>query len=160
MADGIVPAENPSGVIYGIIAIGALLAAESGRHETYVDTVASAVIAACLYWLAHAYATVLGRRLLHRELLTAKTLWHALIHDWAIFRGAAVPLAALVIAWAAGAAQETAVTAALWCAVATVVLFELVAGLRSRARPAELALEVGIGLVMGLGILALKILLH
>jgi hypothetical protein len=160
VAAGIVPAQNPSGVVYGIIAIGALLAAESGRHESYLDTVGSALIAACLYWVAHAYATVLGRRLVHREPLTATTLWRALIHDWAIFRGAAVPLAALVIAWAAGATQEAAVTAALWCAVATVVAFELVAGIRSRARPAELALEVGVGLVMGLGILALKILLH
>lgn len=154
------PAENPSGVVYGIIAIGALLAAESGRHETYLDTVGSAVLAACLYWLAHAYATILGRRLVRQEVLTPTTLWHALIHDWAIFRGAAVPLIALVIAWAAGAAQETAVTAALWCAVATVVAFELVAGIRSRAKPAELALEVGVGIAMGLGILALKILLH
>jgi hypothetical protein len=155
-----VPAENPSGVVYGIIAIGALLAAESGRHETYVDTVGSAALAACLYWLAHAYATLLGRRLVHPEVLTATTLWRALIHDWAIFRGAAVPLAALMIAWATGAAQETAVTAALWSAVAAVVAFELAAGIRSRARPAELALEVGVGLVMGVGILALKILLH
>ncbi len=154
------PAENPSGVVYGIIAIGALLAAESGRHETYLDTVGSAAVAACLYWLAHAYATVLGRRLRHREALTITKLWRGLIHDWAIFRGAAVPLAALVIAWAAGAAQETAVTAALWCAVATVIAFELAAGIRSRARPAELALEVGVGVVMGLGILALRILLH
>jgi len=147
-------------VVYGIIAIGALLAAESGRHETYLDTVGSAVIAACLYWIAHAYATVLGRRLVRQEVLTPTTLWRALIHDWAIFRGAGVPLAALVIAWAAGAAQETAVTAALWCAVATVVSFELVAGIRSRAKPAELTLEVGVGIAMGLGILALKILLH
>jgi hypothetical protein len=153
-----VPAD--AGVVYGIVAIGALLAAESGRHETYVDTVGSAALAACLFWLAHAYATLLGRRLIHREVLTPITLWRALTHDWAIFRGAAIPLAALVIAWAAGAAQETAVTAALWCAVATVVAFELVAGIRSRARPAELALEVGVGLVMGLGILALRILLH
>jgi hypothetical protein len=147
-------------VVYGIVAIGALLAAESGRHENYVDTVGSAALATCLYWLAHAYATVLGRRLVHEELLTPMTLWRALVQNWAIFRGAAVPLAALMIAWAAGAAQETAVNVALWCAVATIVMFEITAGIRSRARPAELALEVGVGLVMGLGIITLKILLH
>lgn len=147
-------------MVYGIVAIGALLAAESGRHENYVDTVGSAALATCLYWLAHAYATVLGRRLVHEELLTPMTLWRALVQNWAIFRGAAVPLAALMIAWAAGAAQETAVNVALWCAVATIVMFEITAGIRSRARPAELALEVGVGLVMGLGIITLKILLH
>jgi hypothetical protein len=152
--------DNPSGVIYGIIAIGALLAAESGRHETYLDTVGSAVLAACLYWVAHAYATLLGRRLVGREALTVSMLLRALIHNWAIFRGAAVPLIALLVAWAAGAAQETAVTAALWCAVGAVVVFELLAGIRSRAKVAELALQVGVGAVMGLGILALKVLLH
>jgi hypothetical protein len=156
----LIPSQNPSGVVYGVIAIGALLAAESGRHESYVDTVGSAALAACLYWLAHAYATVLGRRLAHEELLTPLTLLRALMQNWAIFRGAAVPLGALMIAWAAGAAQETAVNVALWCAVATVVTFEITAGVRSRARPAELALQVGVGLVMGLSIIALKILLH
>jgi hypothetical protein len=43
------PAQNPAGVVYGVIAIGALLAAESGRHETYLDTVSSAFIATGLY---------------------------------------------------------------------------------------------------------------
>ena len=154
------PAENPAGVVYGVIAIGALLAAESGRHESYVDTVGSALIAAALYWLAHAYATVLGRRLVTLERLTARALSRALIHDWAIIRGAAIPLLALLIAWAAGAAQETAVTTALWCAVVSVVAFELAAGIRSRATPGELALELGVGMAMGLAILALKVVLH
>jgi hypothetical protein len=156
----VMPGENPSGVIYGVIMIGALLAAESGRHETYLDTVASAVIAAALYWLAHAYATVLGRRLSGREQLTSSSLWRALVHDWALIRGAAIPLVVLLIAWATGAAQQTAVSAALWSAVASLVGFELLAGLRSRASAGELALEVGVGGLMGLGILALRIVLH
>jgi len=156
----VMPGENPSGVVYGVIVIGALLAAESGRHETYLDTVASAVIAASLYWLAHAYATVLGRRLSGRERLTSNSLWRALVHDWALIRGAAIPLLVLLIAWATGAAQQTAVNAALWSAVASLVGFELLAGLRSRASAGELALEVGVGALMGLGILALRIVLH
>ena len=55
-----VPAENPGGAVFGLIAIGALMAAESGLHETYLDTVLSAVIAAGVYWLFHAYTTLLG----------------------------------------------------------------------------------------------------
>ena len=42
----------------------------------------------------------------------------------------------------------------------SLVLFELVAGLRSRASPGELALEVGVGLAMGVAILGLRIVLH
>lgn len=159
-ADWIVPAENPSGVIYGVIVIGALLAAESGRHESYLDTFGSAAIAAGLYWLAHAYASVLGRRLATHERLTAAVLMRALGHDWAMVRGAAIPLLAILLAWGAGAAQETAVNAGLWSAAGSLVVFEILAGLRSRAAPGELVLEVGVGMAMGMGILVLKIVLH
>jgi hypothetical protein len=158
--DWLVPAENPAGAVYGIIAIGALLAAESGSHESYADTIGSAIIAAGIYWLAHAYASLVGRRLTSYERLTARTLSRALVRDWAIVRGAAIPLLALVIAWGAGAAQETAVTAALWTAVGSVIAFELAAGIRSRATPSELALELGVGMSMGVAIIALKVLLH
>jgi hypothetical protein len=159
-ADRIVPAENPSGVVYGIIVIGALLAAESGRHESYLDTVASAAIATALYWFAHAYANVLGRRLTRQERLGVGVLARALARDWAIVQGAALPLATLTIGWIAGAAQQTAVTAALWSTVASLVLLELIAGVRSRASARELALEGCAGAAMGIAILALKIVLH
>jgi hypothetical protein len=146
--------------VYGVIVIGALLAAESGRHESYLDTVVSALIAAALYWLAHAYASVLGRRLAGNERLTAAALVRALGHDWALIRGAAVPLLALLGAGAVGASQEAAVTAGLWSAVASLVVFELVAGIRSRATRSELTVELAVGATMGLAILALRIVLH
>lgn len=154
------PSENPSGAVYGAIVIGALLAAESGRYESYIDTIGSAAIATALYWLAHAYASLLGRRLDTREPLTVATLVDALGHDWALVRGAGVPLLALVGAWAAGASRQTAVTAALWSAVACVVAFELIAGVRSRATHGELLLQVSVGATMGVAILALKVVLH
>lgn len=159
-ADWVVPEKNPTRVVYGIITVGALMAAESGHHESYADAVGSAFIATGLYWLLHAYSSVLGHRLATGERLTASALSHSLTEEWAIVRGAAVPLSALLIAWAAGASQETGVTAALWSAVASLVAFELVAGIRSRATPGELALEVGVGMMMGGAILVLKVLLH
>jgi hypothetical protein len=160
LAKRVVPEENPSGVVYGMIVIGALLAAESGRHETYLDTIASAAIAAALYWFAHAYADVLGHRLAEHERLTAASLADALAHDWAIIRGAALPLVVLAIAWAAGAAQQTAVTAALWSTIVSLVAFELIAGVRAHASPRELVFEGAVGAAMGVAILALKIVLH
>jgi hypothetical protein len=160
LARWVIAAENPSGMVYGVIVIGALLAAESGRKETYVETFGSALIAACLYWLAHAYATVLGRRLSTQEPLTAKALLRALAHDWPLLKGAAIPLVALVVAWATGASQQTAVDVALWSVVASLILFELLAGILSRATRAELALEVGVGVALGLGVLVLQIVLH
>ncbi len=156
----LLPEENPSGAIYGAIVVGALLAAESGRHESYLDAIGSAAIATALYWLAHSYATVLGRRLDAQERLSAAALLRALGHDWALVRGAAVPLLALVACWLGGATQETAVNTALWSTVACLVAFELIAGIRSRATPGELVLETAVGVAMGIAILALKVVLH
>jgi hypothetical protein len=155
-----VPAENPAGAVYGVIAIGALMAAESGHHEAYQDTLGSAIIATGLYWLLHAYSRVLGDRLTAGVRLTARALSGALAREWTVVTGAAIPLSALLLAWATGAARETGVTAALWSAAASVVLFELAAGVRSRATRGELALEVGVGVTMGVAILGLKVLLR
>lgn len=156
LADWLIPAENPSGVVYGVMVIGALLAAESGRRETYLDTVGSAVLAAGVYWLAHAYARVLGQRLAEAERLTLDALVRALGHDWALIRGAAIPLLVLLIAWALGASQGVALSAGVWSAVASLIGLELIAGIRSQATPRELVIEVGVGITMGIAILALK----
>jgi hypothetical protein len=140
--------------------IGGLLAAESGRHESYLDTLLSAAIAAALYWLAHSYAGLLGERLRTRRRLTAAALFRALGHDASLIRGAAIPLLALVIAAVAGASQETAVTVGVWTVVVSLAGFELLAAARSDASAGELVLESCVGIVMGLAILALKIILH
>ena len=140
--------------------IGALLAAENGTHESYAETISSALIAAAIYWLAHAYANALGWRVATRERLTAGVISRELIRDWAIVRGAAIPLFVLVLAWVAGATLETAVSAALWGTVASLIAFELAAGVGAQATRGELALDVCVGALMGLAILALKALLH
>ena len=160
MACRIVPRQNPARVVYGLLTVGALMAAESGHHETYADLIISALITTFLYWLLHAYSAVLGHRLATGEHLTLHALSQGFADEWAIVRGAAIPLLALLIAWLADAGQETGVTVALYSAVASLVAFELVAGIRSRASPRDLAVEVGVGVIMGVAILALRILLH
>jgi hypothetical protein len=140
--------------------MGALLAAESGRRETYAETFASALIAACLYWLAHSYATVLGRRVTTREPLTFRRLTLGLLHDWALVRGASIPLLALLLAWVTGSSQQTAVDVALYTVVASLIAFEVIAGVLTRATRTELVVEVCVGVAMGIGVLALQIVLH
>ena len=69
---------------------------------------------------------------------------------------ASLPLLVVLLGWATGASQHAAINAAVWVAVAGVVAFELAAGVRSRAGPVEIALDVGFGAALGVGILALK----
>ncbi len=159
-AGWIVREQNPAGVVYGTILIGALIAAESGVHDGYPDKVGSTVLALGIYWLAHSYSIVLGRRLSREEHLTAGALARALGHEWSIVRGACIPLLTLLVCWVVGADETTAVNLAVWAAVASLIAFELLAGLRSEATPRELALEGSVGVTMGLAILALKSLAH
>jgi hypothetical protein len=140
--------------------IASLLAAESGLRDSFLDTFASAAIATALYWVAHAYSELLGERLVVGERLSAIALGRALGRDWTIVRGAALPLAVIVIAWVTGASQHTAVTVALWSAVASLVGFELFAGIRAHASARQLALDAGVGAAMGVAVIALKIVLH
>jgi hypothetical protein len=156
----LVPPENPGGVVYGTIVIAAVLAVETGRHETYPEAIAATLLAAAPFWLAHAYATALGRRITRRESLTLASLGRALAYDWAIVRGAALPLLVLVVAWVLGLSLQTALTAAMWSAIAALIVFELIAGMRSQATGPETVLEVAVGVVMALAILALKIVTH
>ena len=159
-ADWLAPPENPSRVVLGVIVTGALLAAESGLHETYLDTFASGVLTAMLYWLAHAYSDVLGRRLHDRHRLTLGELWRSLGHEWAVVRGAAIPLLALLVAALWGKDRETGVTIAIWTAAASIAALELIAALRSHATRGELVVEMVIGVAMGLSVIALKAILH
>jgi hypothetical protein len=89
--------ENPGDAIYGAIAVGALLAAETPRRETYAKTVAAVVITLLLYWLAHSYAELAGERLRSGARLNARGL-----------------LATLLICWIAGTGLSAAVLAAVW----------------------------------------------
>jgi hypothetical protein len=155
-----VPERYPAGVVYGLITVGALLAAESGLKDTYPETVGSTAIAMTLYWFAHAYADVLGLRLAEQRRVSWAELWHTFVQDWSIVRGAGLPLLALLVAWAVGAPQTTAVTAGVWAVVASLIAFELAAGVRSKAKPIELAFDVSAGTTLGLGILVLRVLLH
>jgi len=156
----LVPSENPAAAIYGVLTIGALLTAETGLHEKYIDTVGSALIAVALYWLAHAYATMVAWGISGTDRLGVGALGRALLHDSAIVSGSAVPVVVLFGCWVAGADQSTAVTVAVWSILACLVLIELLAGLRSSSTFGELVVGVGVGLAMGAGILALRIILH
>ena len=158
--DWILPGESADRVIYGVILVGALLAAESGLHETYLDTMLSAVIATAIFWLAHSYANMLSRRLTTQDRLTVGVLLRSLAVEAALLRGAAIPLLVLAIAWASRASQADAVNVALWSSVASLICFELVAAYRAPATLAERVLEVSVGAAIGLGVVLLKIVLH
>jgi hypothetical protein len=134
--DWVEPHDNPAGVVYGTLIIGAVLATESARRETLLETVGATVVALLLYWLAHSYAATLGDRLDRQVPLTAGAVANSLVRDRAIVRGALVPILVLLIASGLGSSLTTAVSISVWASAVTIVAFEVLAGCApsSRAR--------------------------
>jgi hypothetical protein len=156
----IAPDRNPAGAVYGTITIGVLLAAEASKAETYVKTVVAICVTLMLYWLAHGYAHVVGLRLSHQRRWTIGSIARALFHELAILRGGLIPLLAVIGAWMANAKLSQGINAGLWTSAAVLVLVELIAGVRSRLRPAELTLQTSFGAIFGIAIIGLRALLH
>jgi hypothetical protein len=151
---------NAAGAIYGTVAIGALLAAETAQHETYGETLGAVRLAILLYWLAHAYAGSAAQRLEDEQPLSAKSFGRALVHALPLVGGAAVPALAVCIFGVAGASLSTAISAGVWTSAGVIVLIELVAASGSGARGRAFVAQAGLGLGLGLLVIAIKALLH
>jgi hypothetical protein len=152
--------ENPGDAVYGAIAVGALLAAETPRQETYAKTIAAVVITLVLYWLAHSYADLAGERLRSGARLTAKRLLSTMLRELPILIGAALPLATLLICWIAGTGLSAAVLAAVWTSAAIILAIEIAAGLRGRLRGRQLLSQAFVGAFLGSLIILLRAVLH
>jgi hypothetical protein len=151
---------NPAGLIYGTITVAALLAAETTRRETYARTVAAVAVTLIVYWVAHSYAEFAGERITEGEHVSVTGLLRAAGRGMAVLVGAAVPFLVLVGCWAFGASLSTAVSAGIWTSVAIIVLAEIVIGIRTELRGRDLAVQTAVGAVLGLLVVALRVLLH
>jgi hypothetical protein len=154
------PEANPAGAVYGIITAGALLAAESARRETTPEAAGAVAVALLLYWLAHAYSDALGERLEHHQAFRPRALLYQLRRSATIVRGSALPLTTMLLAWAAGASTSQAVNVALITAAVSLILLELISMVRSECGVSELLTQTVVSVVLGLGVLSLKVVLH
>ncbi len=157
------PEENARGVVLGTLTIGALLAAEGTRNDTYQETALAVTILLAMYWLGHGYATALGVRIEQNrrgERWRFATTMAALRREVTILRGGAVPLVTLLVCWAAGLGLNTGVLAAIVASAVTIVVLEVMAGVAASLGPAEVITDALLGAVLGVSLLLVKILLH
>lgn len=151
---------NHRAIVYGMITIGAVLAVESARSETFSRTLEGVAVALLMYWLAHSYSEYTQRRHDSERPMRVRGLLGTMWDELAIVIGAALPIAALLICWLAGATLVTAVRVAIWTAAATVVAYEALAGFRERLPRRDLALQTGLGMLLGVSVIALRLVLH
>jgi hypothetical protein len=153
-------ADDTGGIVYGTMLVATLLAAESPGRETYGQTAGAVAAAVAVYWLARSYSAFAGERARAGEAFTLSGARAALVHELAVIVGAFVPLAAVLVCWAAGARLATAVSIAVGVAIATIVATELGIGLRSPHTGRDLVLRTGLGILFGVAILGIKLLMH
>jgi hypothetical protein len=152
--------RNPGPLVYGTLLVGAVLDAESFKGETFAATIGGVVITMVLIWLAHSYAQITGDRVRKREHLTVGMVARRLEHELPMLTGAAVPLVVVVICWLAGASLSTALTAGVVAAAITLVVVEVIAGIAAQLSAGEFVLQGSVGVLLGLGILGLKLVYH
>jgi hypothetical protein len=152
--------DNAGGLIYGTILVAALLSAESARRETYVKTIAAVLVTLVAYWLTISYSEFAGERLERAERFAYGAFARTASRELPLFYGGAVPLVVLLVFWAAGAALTTAVGAAVWCAATAVVGTEIVIGIRAELTGRELVRQSAVGALLGLLVIAVRVLLH
>jgi hypothetical protein len=152
--------ENAAGLVYGTILVATLLSAESAMKETYVKTVAGVLIALATYWLALTYARFTGERLEQSSRATIGGLASAAAHELTVLYGAAVPFVALLGFWIGGASLNTAVIGAVYFADAAIIGAEILIGVRAELTGSALIGQAAIGAVLGVMVLALRLLLH
>jgi hypothetical protein len=151
---------RPGRFVYGTIAVAALLAAESARQETYAKTIGAVAITIVLYWLASAYSEFAGDRLGGGEPFRLAGFRAAARRELGVLIGASVPFAVLILWGISGASLSSAVGAASWSCAIVIVATELVIGARAGLEGRELVTQTGYGVLLGLLIVALRILLH
>jgi hypothetical protein len=152
--------SNVEGAVHGAVIVGLLFAAEDAREVTYPETIGAAVLVLALFWLTGIYAHDLGERLERREPIDLRHVWRSGVHELSVLEGGLIPVLAMLIAWVAGANVTGGVTASVWATVATIIALELAAGRRARLPLKRLWFRVCAGALMGLAIVALKVILH
>ena len=152
--------ENPGGYVYGTMLVATLLAAETPGRETYPRTIIGVLVALAIYWLAISYAEYVGHRAHGGEHFSLRGYIGIAVHELALVIGAVGPLIAVLLCWAFGASLHTAVIVASWSAAGIIAATELILGVRSRLDGIDLVVQTGAGVVFGLGVVALRVLLH
>jgi hypothetical protein len=152
--------RSPGPLVYGTITVGAVLDAESTSLETFEETVAGVAIAMLVYWLAYSYAQVTAERVQEGEHLTLSLIADKMAREVSILTGAAVPLLVVVLWGLSGGGLANALSAGVWTSAAMIVLVNVVAAFEAKLTGVALVLQTAVGVVIGVGIIAMKLVFH
>ena len=146
--------------MYGTILVSSVIVGLAQTGLGAGQMMATVAVTALVFALAHAWSTALARSAEDREALSASHLLDGLRHEWPMVEAVAPALASLVLAALGIYSVETG----LWAAIIanTVLLFVWGAMLRHRVAgsPIEFLAAGATTAMLGLALVALKVLVH
>jgi hypothetical protein len=151
---------NPGGLVYGTILSATLISAEYAKAERYAGALGSIVLAEIIYWLALSYSEFAGDRVTTGESFAFTGFWRSARHELAVVLSGIPPFIVIVVCWIVGATLTTALTLGVYTAAGMIVLAELVIGVSTEETGRELVVDVLVGVLFGVLVVAVKVLLH
>jgi len=153
-------AEQPdfyAAAIYGSILSAALLAPFHEEHVAAADALAVLLSTAAVFWLAHAWSTIVAERIhfglpfsLRRALEIARA-------EWPLIEAALAPSFVLLLGWAGVVANQRALSLAIAVCIAQLIGWGFVVGYRAYHRGLH-AVAAGIANgALGVGLVALEV---
>jgi hypothetical protein len=153
--------RNAAGAIYGTLLVTALVAGLSEDPDySPTDILISVVSTAIVFWLAHAYARVLGERLDGDRRGARALIRTALAGEWPLIQAAVLPCAALLLGVAGAWSRNASVNVAIGLGVGALFAFGFRFARQLRRHLPAALLAGAFNALAGGVIVALKIAIH
>jgi positive regulator of sigma E activity len=153
--------RNAAGAIYGTLLVTALVAGLSEDPDySPTDILVSVVSTAVVFWLAHAYARVLGERLEGDRRGARALIRTAAADEWPLMQAAVLPSAALLLGVAGAWSRNASVNVAIGVGVASLFTFGFLFARRLHRHVPAALLAGAFNALAGGVIVALKIAIH
>lgn len=153
---------NYSGAIYGSLLAASVVVGAGAGGEFDIGPLRLAallLVTGLVFWLAHAYAELVGDRIRHAT-VNAAEIGRVARHEWPLLQAAVLPAVAAVLFGLLGASNAAATWAALIAAIAAQVGWATLASVRSGASGPLVLVTAVVNLALGLIIVLLKSALH
>ncbi len=152
--------ERIAGTVYGTIIVMSVLAAGAKAYEHQLwRLVVLAGVSVVILWLAHVYSHGLGESLKIGRRVTVAELMSIARREYSVVAAAVLPLAAVGLGAAGALAERTAVQLAVWLGVVTLTAQGIRYATLERLSRSATFVAVTINLAIGLGLVALEVLI-
>lgn len=152
-------AQRLVGTVHGTIVGASVLAVSGGTDDALapIETGLYVLATVVVFWFAHAWGHRLGARAAG---LADHGFIRCLEDQLPIVEAVIAPMAALLLAGAAGASDDDAIDVAIWVCVGQLALLGVAVGRREGQPPHRIALTAAGCAALGIVMVALKAIVH